>query len=110
MAVAEAPEPEPTIEKKTSPVEELSQQNIGAEDASPFEEEVPPPPILGDKETQVSESQKDKTAGLIWMVFKQKEIFVALLGIIIVLILMIKLILKKRKQKEFDYTATNIDV
>jgi len=106
MTVTKASE-SPSIEEKL--VSQQDAENM-PEEIPPLEEEVPPPPVLDDKETRIIEPQKDKKVGLIWMAFKQKEIFVALIGIIIALILIIRLILRKRKQKDFDYTATNIDV
>lgn len=97
------PAPEPAPEEP--PMDESLAQNQGMEEPV---EDFPPPPVLK-PEPQVQD-QKGSIAGILKVIFQQKEMFVVFLGIIIILILMIRLILKKRKQRDFDYTATNIEV
>ena len=109
--VARVMRPESVVEEEGSlKGESLDQdQRPGQiQNETPFlEESFPPDPLAVD---QISEPEKSKTVGILSMIFKQKEIVITLLGILLILILIIRLIVKKRKQRDFDYTATNIEV
>ena len=111
--VAGAKLPESVVEKKVPPEDESGDPNQKIEpiqeETPPLEEPFPPVPPVTDPGDQ-TEPEKDKTAGILPMIFKQKEIMITLFGILIILILIIRLIVKKRKQRNFDYTATNIEV
>ena len=97
---ATGPPPSQTEEFPT--VREDEQEQLG--DVPPAEEVFPPP--IEDKQQQKEPKKASDSGGMI----KQKEIILALLVIIILLILIVRLIFKKRKHRDFDYTATNIEV
>ena len=110
--VAGAKLPESVVEKKVPPEDEFGDPNQKIE---PIQKETPPleepfPPVSPTDPGDQTEPEKDKTAGILPMIFKQKEIVITLLGILLILIIIIRLIVKKRKQRDFDYTATNIEV
>lgn len=98
---APSPAPEEIVQMDEAPPEEPKMEEPVQEEAFP-----PSPPI----ETDMDLPKESKTTGIIQAIFKQKEAIVVLLGIILVMILMIRLMLKKRREKDFDYTATNIEV
>ncbi len=113
--VAKAP---PVEDKKETAVEEEksvsslppagTDENLeNLEPPSPELKDDFPPLPPGDK---LVSPEKDKKPGLFQAILGQKELLVALIGIVVVLILIIRLILKKRRQRDFDYTATNIEV
>ena len=58
---------------------------------------------------EVKQPAPEKKSGLLKNILNQ-QVILALIAILVILILMIRLILKKRKEKDFDYTATNIEV
>ena len=106
-AQARLSEPAPASVEETAPMDgspdsQIEPEQLFAEDA------LPSPPVLEEK-SQVR-LKKGKLINILRAILKQKEMFVALIGIIIVLIFILRLILKKRKQRDFDYTATNIEV
>ena len=108
--VAQAPQassPEPVLEE-TLPVESPTpaEEPVNSEEIPPQPEQIAnpadfpePPPV-----------QKKSQPGLLQVLLAKKEIAFGLIGVIVILILMIRWILKKRKQRDFDYTATNIEV
>ena len=108
-AQARLSEPVPAPVEETAPMdgspdsqEEIEPEQLFAEDT------LPSPPVLEEK-SQVR-PKKGKLINILRAILKQKEMFAVLIGIIIILIFILRLILKKRKQRDFDYTATNIEV
>ena len=102
----------PLLEEAPSVPESLSEGSEGNPFSSPLEEgkaqpfdKIPPPPSLsGDELKPVLPKKKPS------FLLRQKEILIALAGIAVAVFLIVRLILKKRKQRDFDYTATNIEV
>ena len=96
------------------------EEAMGSEDSASF----PPPPPPAEVKSGIedksfppppppmppSENPKKDAQSFVQSLFKQKGIIFGLISVVIILILMIRLVLKKRKQRDFDYTATNIEV
>ena len=112
-AVAKAPVPEAAPMEEASAPENAPSGENDSEDialADP-EQGFTPPPVVDSQEGQLQSPQKRKIATNIFQsLLNQKEALLVLIGIIVVLILMIRLFFKKRRQKDFDYTATDIEV
>ncbi len=90
------------------PVDSSSAEESLPVDSSPANKEPEPFIDLENEGIKVPSKEGDSAVSALQIILKKKEAVIALLGIIIALILMIRLIVKKRKQKEFDYTATDI--
>lgn len=105
-----APESAPLAQEEplSSPEEALPQENL----APPSSEKTafPPPPSPKKAFPLENQAKKSLTDQIMQIILKQKEMSAIFFGIIILLILMIRLIIRKRRQKDFDYTATNIEL
>ena len=80
------------------------------EETAPVLEELPGPSLPEGPDSSLPDiapvpEPKPKSSFL-----KQKEILIVLAGIALAIFFIVRLILKKRKQRDFDYTATNIEV
>ena len=106
----EMPVSEPVTESVTEP---STSDNLNLEAGQGEGFSQPKSSAEADKPAQFPEPppiQKKSKPGLLQVILQQKEVTLGLIAVIVMLVLMIRLILKKRKQRDFDYTATNIEV
>ena len=97
------PEPEPILEPEPEP--SIPEPEELLPEPEPSDPEQPP---IGEKELPIDEEKKPSSnKGL--KGFSQKDMIVGAVLVVFALIFGIA-IMKKRKKKEFDYTATNFEI
>ena len=94
----------PSPEENLIPNEDLSNQ----QEPQPEPEEDLKPPV-SDVSPPIQEETK-KPKGIIKELLNNVEMIVGIIVFLILLYLIIHIIIKKRKQRDFDYTATNIEM
>ena len=87
---------------------QIAEGQVEQRDKASEEGSFPPLPLMEEPANQ--KAIKPKKNGLFQALWDQKAFIILLFGAVFILLLMVRLIAKKRNQRDFDYTSTNIEI